>query len=159
MSQFTDDQLSALQDELKGASYATLSHEECAERINAATLPVAVDVSIKDLEGYLRRKGLVYKMTVFMELAKDAPEEIRGVVFELVNMIQSPRLTVIEMSDPGIAEDMTRMLGTLGPEGAGLLSQEDLTAILAMGQSTVPMWSKFLHRPLDWGDISAARGK
>jgi len=148
----------SLAEEIVKAEYAGKSDGEIADAINAAQDPVAVDVPIALLEGYLRRKGLVFALTRFLASPGQTPPEIQAVAFELVNMIQSPRLSVIEMSKPDIATDVQQMLGALGPQGASLLSDDDLAAIMAMAIGTAPRWQRFSHRELDWADIAKARG-
>lgn len=150
--------IDALRAELAKPEYAGLTDEAIAHAINAAQDPVAVDVPIALVEGYLRRKGLVFALTRFLASPGQAPPEIQAVAFELVNMIQSPRLSTIEMSKPDIAADVQTMLGALGPQGAGLLSDDDLAAILAMAVGTRPRWQRFSHRELDWADVAQARG-
>jgi hypothetical protein len=118
----------------------------------AQTVTVAVDVPISTVAGYMLVNGIVAAADAWATAHADDTTGVLGVIRSLEGLLASPHLSVVEMSDAGIAAAVTSMLGAL--VSAEIMSGAQQAAILAMSSATVPKWPG-----LTAGDIQTARAQ
>lgn len=115
--------------------YAGRTAAEIADLMNAP-VPAASsyrDVSISDVEGYLRARLLVVGLTDWHATAQ--PSMARSAAGELLSIIASPRL---QMFSTGTASGRANILGlfqTLVDAGAGGITQQHHTELAAMTEA------------------------
>lgn len=142
----------ALKTEVAKPEYAAMSDAEVAAALAAQTVAVRQNVQIADVEAYLRLKGLVYGLSTWLA-SNPAPSIGKASTFELVNMIESPRLAVFETSVQAKYDALAGMLDAIIAAGAGL-QEADKTALLALADTTAPKWPDITTR-----DVWIARGQ
>ena len=95
--------------------------------------PMAVDVAISDIEGYMRARELVYTMQKWLDANPSSPAA--PAASELLGSIISPHLDVIQMSIPAVAASMGASLGALA--SAGVISTQNQADLLAKAVSSI----------------------
>ena len=131
---------------------------QIAAALNEADIPAAVDVPVATLEAHLRLHGLMARLSRFAAEALTGVQPHDAAVLaasELVGLIASPRLTVIEMSDPEKHAAVKAMLDAILT--AEQLSQQEHAEILALSDGTVSWAQQNLGRPVTADEISQAR--
>lgn len=124
------------------AKWATLTGttDEKIAAANALTLPgPAVDVAVSAIEGAL---GLAGSLTAIEDWLDTSPPlgEARTSAKELMRTIVSPHVMTFQTSKPEVLATLTAMLGSLVAVVPPLLASEQVNALLAMAQTTVPWW-------------------
>lgn len=146
----------ALKAEIAKPEYAGMSDEQIIATLSVKTYAMKVDVSISDVESYLRLHGLVFMLRRWVEAAVAAnninPAVVAGA--ELIDMIESPRLSRFETSNPQRYAALQAMLGGLVQASAGGMQQADMDALLALANHTVPVWPN-----ITTGDLQTARAQ
>ena len=145
----------ALATEIAKPAYAGLGDAEIAEAINAASAPDWQDVPVGEVEAYLRSNLLVSALRRWSAGRNDAPGDAAD---ELVNLVQSPNVQTVRLSQPATRATITALLDALVAAGAPI-DADHRGALLALGQTSRPLWQAFGHRELDHGDILQARGE
>lgn len=121
---------------------ADMSDVDVAIALAAETVPIKVDVSISDVESYLRLHGLVFSLRLWKDkaLQQGTINEAVSAAAELVDMIASPRLSKFETSNPARLAALQAMLDGLVQARAGGFAQENMDELLSLTDATAPKW-------------------
>lgn len=144
-------------------AYAAMTPDEAEAALNAATpaAPSHRDVSISDVEGYLRARLLVTGLRdwVSTEAATGVP---KSAALELFDIIASPRLMNFSTGTDAGRANILGMFALLVQAGAGGLTAEHLADLTAMtvkpGADVIPREQITWPEVRIWAaDVIAAR--
>lgn len=135
-----------LQADPAGRGYAGKTVAEVVALLNAPVAPAVSyrDVSISDVEGYLRARLLVTRLRTWVA---DAPDGMaRDAARELLDIIASPRLANFTTSTPGGRANILGLFATLVAADVGGITQlhaDDLAAmtLAPAGANGPPRWA------------------
>ena len=139
----------ALKAELAKPDYVSLSDDEAATAISAATMQRARPIPAAEIKKLWGRWGVLGIAWVKAQNAA-LPEEIRAVCRATYDNLMGDLFADMDPRDPAAEQDMTRYLDAL--ESAGVLTEAQRVATLALAAETVR-----LSVVLGWvGDIPPA---
>lgn len=127
-------------DDPTARGYAGKTAAEIADLLNAP-VPVAGgathrDVSISDVEGYLRARLLVTRLRSWVATAPDGTAKLAAL--ELLDIIASPRLTMFTTSTDSGRANILGLFATLVEATGGIVTQTHYDELAAMTLSTEP---------------------
>lgn len=124
--------LAALRAELQAPEYAGKTAAEIVAILNAPAAPASAyrDVSISDVEGYLRARLLVTRLRAWEATAPDGLA--REAAREFLGIIASPRLSNFTTSTPSGRANILGLFATFVAVGAGGITQQHAGDLAAM---------------------------
>jgi hypothetical protein len=129
--------------------------------INALTVAgPAKDVSASSVIGYL---ALNAKLSGLLAYAAAPPQGAQAVTVvaakELAALLSMPSFTTFYLSDPQVAAGVQVFLNALAGDAATGIAAADVTALLALGNTTIPWWaSAGYSSSISLNDLGAAGG-
>lgn len=137
--------------------YGGKSAAEIANLLNAPVVaqPAAThrDVSISDVEGYLRARLLVTRLRTWEATAEEGTPKMAAL--ELLDIIASPRLATFTTSTDSGRANVLGLFGLLAQAGAGGITMQNLADLTAM--TLAPAGPATVHAPR-WSHVIAGIG-
>ena len=120
-------------------SPATATLQAGAATLNAQTTTETVDVPVGTVEGYLRTNMLMGGLQRFVaNPPTGAPAALVEGLGELLGMLASPHVQVVQMTNPTVAGAVGQILS--GAVSAGLMTSAQETALMALATPTANVW-------------------
>ena len=135
----------ALKTALASSTYSGMTDAQIVSALNAATVPIAVDVPTQSVVNYLALNGLLPTVHSWaltpptppassLTAAQIAAAQTAAQTFGLM-LGPPPQWDALQMSDPTTNAQITGMVSAL--VAGGLMPQANADAILAIGKTTV----------------------
>lgn len=143
------------------AQWATLTGttDQKLSSINALTVAGPLkDVPASSVIGYLALNAKLSGLLAYAASPPaNSPPAAVVVAKELSAMLNMPSFTTFYLSNPQVAAALQLFLSTLASDPNTGLTAADSTALLALGNTTLPWWqSAGYQRAFDLGDVAAA---
>jgi hypothetical protein len=147
--------LAEVQDDPTQRGYAGKTRAEIAALLNAPVAPPTAhrDVSISDVEGYLRARLLVTRLRAWEAGAADGLA--RDAARELLDIIASPRLAMFTTSTDSGRANILGLFATLVAAQAGGITQQHADDLAAM---TLAPAESAAAQPSRWVEIISGIG-
>ncbi|MDB5849796.1 MAG: hypothetical protein JWP29_3548 [Rhodoferax sp.] len=134
---------------------APLPVDEAAAALNAQTRAVTIDIASRDAREVLLVSGEWGGVVILSNSAPSTslPAQIVGAAIVLRDTLTLTE--TLHTSDDAVVAKVGTLLGALGSQGAGVLSDTTISTLLGMRNVTRPVWQPAVTA----GDIQTARAQ
>jgi hypothetical protein len=124
----------AIKTEIALSKYSAMTDDQIAASLET-TIVFTIDVSVSQVEGYLRSHMLMSGIESFVSTPPNgAPPQLVEGLRELLGLMSSPHVQMVVMTDPTVNYAVTSILG--GAVSVGLMSGQNESDLMAMSSST-----------------------
>jgi hypothetical protein len=126
-----------------------LNDVEAAQELSALTVAATVDVPTKEIRRYLSLEGKIGGI----EIAARGTDTLASVCQTVIRVLEPGAFEDLDFDDPNVVSKIGSMCDVI--IGGGLMTSDNKTAILAMGNQMVPKYNPAVHH----SEVAKARGR